>query len=52
MLAAVLSLYFMLELRMSPLEFGVIDGLYHGVSALIRLASGVVADRGVRFPGS
>ena len=43
----------MLELRMSPLEFGVIDGLYHGVSALVaRLASGVVADRGVRFPGS
>ena len=50
MLAAVLPLYFMLELRMSPLEFGVIDGLYHGVSALVRLASGVVADRGVKIP--
>ena len=49
MLTAVLPLYFMLELRMSPLEFGVIDGLYHGVSALVRLASGVVADRGGHY---
>ena len=51
MLAAVLPLYFMLELRMSPLEFGAIDGLYHGVSALVRLASGVVADRGGHYKG-
>jgi nitrate/nitrite transporter NarK len=49
MLAAVLPLYFMLELRMSPLEFGVIDGLYQGVSALIRVASGMAADRGGRY---
>ncbi len=30
MLTAVLPLYFMLELRMTPLQFGLIDGLYQG----------------------
>jgi hypothetical protein len=48
MLTAVLPLYFVLELRMTPLQFGVIDGLYQGSSALVRLASGVVADAGAR----
>jgi MFS family permease len=49
MLTAVLPLYFMLELRMSPLEFGLVDGLYQGVSAMVRVASGVVADRRGRY---
>jgi len=49
MLTAVLPLYFMLELRMTPLQFGLIDGIYQATSALVRVASGVVADRGSRY---
>ena len=48
MLTAVLPLYFVLELRMTPFQFGVIDGLYQGVSAAVRVASGFVADAGQR----
>lgn len=44
-LAAVLPLYLALELRMTPLQFGLLDGLYQGASALVRVASGFVADR-------
>lgn len=49
MLTAVLPLYFMLELRMTPLQFGLIDGLYQGASALVRVAAGLVADAGRRY---
>jgi MFS family permease len=48
-LTAVLPLYFMLELRMTPLQFGLLDGLYQGSSALVRVAAGVVADAGRRY---
>lgn len=44
MLTAVLPLYFMLELRLTPLQFGLIDGLYQGASAVIRVAAGAFAD--------
>lgn len=44
-LTAVLPLYLALELRMTPLQFGLLDGLYQGASALVRVASGLVADR-------
>jgi MFS family permease len=46
-LASVLPLYLMLELRMTPLQFGLLDGLYQGATALVRVLSGLVAD-GVR----
>jgi MFS family permease len=49
MLTAVLPLYFMLELRMTPLQFGLIDGIYQATSALVRVASGVVADGRSRY---
>jgi MFS family permease len=49
MVVAVLPLYFVLSLQLSPLSFGVIDGLYHGVAALVRIASGVIADRWGRY---
>ena len=49
MLTAVLPLYFMLELRMTPLQFGLIDGLYQGTSAIVRVASGWLADAGTRY---
>jgi len=48
-LTAVLPLYFMLELRMTPLQFGLLDGLYQGSSALVRVAGGLVADAGRRY---
>src|SRR5262249_58387910 len=48
-LSAILPLYFMLELRMTPLQFGLLDGLYQGSSALVRVAGGLVADAGRRY---
>ncbi|MFJ5590633.1 MFS transporter [Streptomyces noursei] len=48
MVTAVLPLYFVLQLGLSPLQFGFLDGLYNGVTALVRLAGGRAADRGGR----
>jgi len=45
MVTAILPLYLVLNLNLSPLVFGVIDGLYLGASAIVRLASGYLADR-------
>lgn len=46
--SAVLPLYLTAVLGLSPLAFGFIDGLYHGVSALVRIAGGWLADRADR----
>jgi MFS family permease len=45
MVASILPLYAIQYLQFSPLQFGFIDGLYQGVSAIARLASGVIGDR-------
>jgi MFS family permease len=45
MVNAILPIYLTFELRLSPLLFGLFDGLYHGVTALLRLGGGLVADR-------
>ncbi|MFI7005293.1 MFS transporter [Streptomyces sp. NPDC050145] len=45
MVTAVLPLYFVLQLGLNPLQFGFLDGLYNGVSAVVRLAGGHLADR-------
>ncbi len=45
MVASILPVYLFVHLQLSPLEFGVLDGLYQGVTAVARLAAGVVADR-------
>jgi MFS family permease len=45
MVAAILPLYLVFGLGLSPLQFGVVDGLYQGVAALVRVASGVIGDR-------
>jgi len=45
MIATVLPLYLMFSLGLPPLLLGVVDGLYQGVSALVRLASGIFADK-------
>ncbi|MFQ6193423.1 MFS transporter [Streptomyces sp. NPDC000405] len=46
MVSAVLPLYLVAGLGLSPLGFGLLDGLYNGVSALVRLVGGRLADRG------
>ena len=48
MVATVLPVYLVLYLGLTPFQFGIVDGLYHGVTALLRLASGVAVDRGGR----
>ncbi|WP_129305505.1 MFS transporter [Streptomyces sp. L2] len=46
MVTAVLPLYFVAQLGMSPLGFGLLDGVYNGVTALVRLVGGRLADQG------
>ena len=45
MVSSILPLYLFVHLQLSPVQFGLIDGLYQGVTAVARLASGIVADR-------
>jgi MFS family permease len=45
MVAAVLPLYLVYTVGFTPLQYGVVDGLYQGASALVRLAGGFTADR-------
>ncbi len=45
MIASVLPLYLTLLYGFTPLQFGVFDGLYQGMAALIALAAAVLADR-------
>ena len=49
MVAAILPLYLVLSLGLSPFAFGVIDGIQQGASALVRVASGYTADRFGRY---
>ncbi|MFI9805059.1 MFS transporter [Streptomyces sp. NPDC052301] len=46
MVTAVLPLYLVTGLGLSPLGFGLLDGVYNGFSALVRLVGGHFADRG------
>lgn len=46
MVSSVLPIYLTLHLHMSALQFGAIDGIYHGMSVMLfGLAGGVIADR-------
>jgi MFS family permease len=45
MVVSVLPIYLVAFLRLTPVQFGLIDGLYHGVAAVMQLASGIVSDR-------
>ncbi|MEU6865146.1 MFS transporter [Streptomyces sp. NPDC046876] len=45
MVTAVLPLYLVAGLGLSPLGFGLLDGLYNGISALVRLTGGHLGDR-------
>ncbi|MFF8863351.1 MFS transporter [Streptomyces sp. NPDC015139] len=46
MVTAVMPLYLVTGLGLSPLGFGLLDGIYNGFSALVRLVGGHLADRG------
>jgi len=48
MVTAVLPVYLVLGLHLSPVVYGVIDGTYTGATALLRLVGGYVADRARR----
>jgi MFS family permease len=45
MVTATLPLYLLITLRLAPLQFGLIDGINQGASVLVRIASGLLADR-------
>src|SRR5215211_5574910 len=45
MVTATLPVYLLVTLRLAPLQFGLIDGINQGASVLVRIASGVIADR-------
>lgn len=45
MVTAVLPLYLVSTLGFTPLVFGTLDGVYNGVSALVQLTGGHLADR-------
>lgn len=45
MLTAVLPLFLVLGLGLSPAQFGLVDGLYRGVSLISTLGAGVLSDR-------
>ncbi|GAB3062679.1 MFS transporter [Micromonospora schwarzwaldensis] len=45
MVTAVLPLYLVLGLNLSPLAFGVLDGVQTGATAVLRVAGGFLADR-------
>jgi len=45
MVTSILPLYALYALGLTPLQYGVIDGLYQGAAALSRLAGGMLADR-------
>ncbi|MFF4055937.1 MFS transporter [Streptomyces sp. NPDC001668] len=45
MVTAVLPLYLVSTLGFTPLAFGTLDGVYNGVSALVQLTGGHLADR-------
>ena len=48
MVNSILPMYLVLHLRMSPLAFGAVDGIYQGFAALLRLVAGFAGDYGQR----
>lgn len=45
MVVAILPVYLVIGLNLSPAAYGVIDGVYTGATALLRVVGGYVADR-------
>lgn len=51
MVATVLPLYLVTTLGFSPFQYGIVDGLYQGAAAFVRLAGGYLGDRRRRHKG-
>src|SRR5580765_382018 len=49
MVTTIMPLYLIFSLGLSPLQFGVIDGIQGGAAALVRVAAGFTADRFGRY---
>ena len=49
MVTSVLPLYMLMNLSLTPMAFGVVDGLYLGAAAVVRLVGGYLADRTRRY---
>ena len=49
MVSTILPLYLVFFLKFTPLQFGMLDGLYQGGAALIRLVGAAAADRSYRY---
>ena len=49
MVTTILPLYLVFSLGMSPLQFGIIDGIQQGASSLVRVIAGYTADRFGRY---
>ena len=45
MVTAVLPLFLILQVGLTPLQYGVVDGVYQGASVMLRLVGGYLADR-------
>src|SRR5215471_1751510 len=48
MVSTILPLYLVFFLKFTPIQFGILDGLYQGGASLIRLLGGAAADRSQR----
>jgi len=51
MVAAVLPLYLLTQLGFTPLQLGIVDGLFQGAAAFVRLVGGYIGDRRRRHKG-
>jgi MFS family permease len=51
MVSAVLPLWLITVVHLQPIQYGVVDGLYQGAAAFVRLAGGYVGDRRRRHKG-
>jgi len=45
MVSTILPIYIVFALGASPLQFGIVDGIYQGATAFVRLLAGVAGDR-------
>jgi MFS family permease len=49
MVASILPFYLVFSLGLSPLQYGVVDGIQQGASSLVRVVAGFTADRFARY---
>jgi MFS family permease len=49
MVVSILPVYLITFLRLTPVQFGLVDGLYNGVAAVVQLLSGFLTDRTQRY---